>query len=141
VAAQQKDDAPKDFEGFPIPAAAGLIASLTLFMLWLDAGQREIGPWKFALPPLMLFLSFMMFSKVRYPSFKAVNWRTRRSIPKFIATIVVLIFTAMHYEWMPATLFIAYLLYGMVRPLLSQGWRREIESGLEEDEETPADPQ
>ena len=135
VAAQQKEDALKDFEGFPIPAAAGLIASLTLFMLWLDAGQREIGPWKYALPPLMLFLSFMMFSKVRYPSFKAVNWRTRRSIPKFIAIIVVLIFTAMNYEWMPAMLFIAYLLYGMLRPLLSQSWRHEIESGLEEEEE------
>jgi CDP-diacylglycerol--serine O-phosphatidyltransferase len=133
--AAQNPGGTKDFEGFPIPAAAGLIASLTLFMLWLDAGQKAIGPWKFALPPLMLFLSFMMFSRVRYPSFKAVNWRTRRSIPKFIAIIVVLIFTAMNYEWMPAMLFIAYLLYGFIRPLLSLGWRREIESEIGEDEE------
>ncbi|MBU3665609.1 MAG: CDP-diacylglycerol--serine O-phosphatidyltransferase [Chthoniobacterales bacterium] len=124
----------KDFEGFPIPAAAGLIASITLLMLWLDAGQKTIGPWKYALPPLMLFLSFMMFSRVKYPSFKAVNWRTRRSIPKFIATIVVLIFTAMNYEWMPAMLFVAYLLYGLVRPLISNAWRREIESDEEEEE-------
>ena len=136
VAAQQSNNqGPKDFEGFPIPAAAGLIASLTLFMLWLDAGQRTIGPWKYALPPLMLFLSFMMFSKVKYPSFKAVNWRMRRSIPKFIGTIVVLIFTAMNYEWMPAMIFIAYLLYGMARPLISNTWRREIEAGIENEEE------
>lgn len=134
-----EDAAHKDFEGFPIPAAAGLIASLALFMLWLDTGQKTIGPWKFALPPLMLFLSFMMFSRVRYPSFKAVNWRTRRSIPKFIGIIVVLIFTVMNYEWMPATLFIAYLLYGLARPLLSHAWRKEIESELGDDEETPAD--
>ena len=135
IAAQQNaSDGPKDFLGFPIPAAAGLIASLTLFMLWLDAGQKTIGPWKFALPPLMLFLSFMMFSKVKYPSFKAVNWRTRHSIPKFMLTIVVLIFTAMNYEWMPAMIFIAYLLYGLARPLISQAWRREIEDELEEDE-------
>src|SRR5262244_792893 len=32
----------KSFTGFPIPAAAGVIASITLFMLWLDAGQRTI---------------------------------------------------------------------------------------------------
>jgi CDP-diacylglycerol--serine O-phosphatidyltransferase len=135
IAAQQgTSDGPKDFLGFPIPAAAGLIASLTLFMLWLDAGQKTIGPWKFALPPLMLFLSFMMFSKVKYPSFKALNWRTRHSIPKFMATIVVLIFTAMNYEWMPAMIFIAYLLYGLARPLISQAWRREIEDELEEEE-------
>lgn len=140
VAAQRGDDeAHKDFEGFPIPAAAGLIASLTLFMLWLDAGQKEIGPWKFALPPLMLFLSFMMFSRVRYPSFKAVNWRTRRSIPKFIATIVVLIFTVMNYEWMPAMLFISYLLYGLARPLISHAWRREIEAEFGDEEEAPAE--
>jgi CDP-diacylglycerol--serine O-phosphatidyltransferase len=137
IAAQQNaSDGPKDFLGFPIPAAAGLIASLTLFMLWLDAGQKTIGPWKFALPPLMLFLSFMMFSKVKYPSFKAVNWRTRHSIPKFMLTIVVLIFTAMNYEWMPAMIFIAYLLYGLARPLISQAWRREIE---DEDEEAAAE--
>ncbi len=137
VAADNSQPAQKDFEGFPIPAAAGLIASLTLFMLWLDAGQREIGPWKYALPPLMLFLSFMMFSKVSYPSFKAVHWRTRRSIPKFLIIIVVLIFTAMNYEWMPAMLFIAYLLYGMTRPLLSKSWRREIEAQWEDQEESP----
>ncbi len=125
----------KDFQGFPIPAAAGLIASMTLFMLWLDAGERTIGPWKFALPPLMLFLSFMMFSRVRYPSFKMLNWKTRRSIPKFIAIIVVLIFTAMNYEWMPAMIFIAYLLYGLVRPLISAAWRREIEAELDDEDE------
>jgi CDP-diacylglycerol--serine O-phosphatidyltransferase len=140
LAAQRGEEAAhKDFEGFPIPAAAGLIASLTLFMLWLDAGQKAIGPWKFALPPLMLFLSFMMFSRVRYPSFKAVNWRTRRSIPKFVGIIVVLIFTVMNYEWMPAMIFIAYLLYGLARPLISQPWRKEIDSELGEDEEGTAD--
>ena len=139
VAAATGDKPEKDFKGFPIPAAAGLIASLTLFMLWIQEDQRTIGPWKFALPPLMLFLSFMMFSRVRYPSFKAVNWRTRRSIPKFIAIIVVLIFTVMNYEWMPAMIFISYLLYGLARPLISQSWRKEIESELGEDEETSAE--
>jgi CDP-diacylglycerol--serine O-phosphatidyltransferase len=135
LAAQQNaTEGPKDFLGFPIPAAAGLIASLTLLMLSLDAGQKAIGPWKFTLPPLMLFLSFMMFSKVKYPSFKAVNWRTRHSIPKFLTTILVLIFTVMNYEWMPAMIFIAYLLYGLARPLISQAWRREIEDETDEDD-------
>src|SRR4029077_396312 len=37
--ASAKNGKPKDdFIGFPIPAAAGLIASLTLFMLWLEEG-------------------------------------------------------------------------------------------------------
>src|SRR5213082_3536348 len=33
----------KDFRGFPIPAAAGLIASITLFMLWMAEKERYLG--------------------------------------------------------------------------------------------------
>lgn len=136
--------AEKNFTGFPIPAAAGLIASITLFLLWMAAGEHQLGRWKFVLPPLLLFLSFMMFSKVQYPSFKALNWRTKRSIPRFIAIVAVLVFTVMNYEWMPAVLFLAYLLYGFLRPWLSREWRREIEEEIGEEpvdgepvEETP----
>ncbi len=117
----------RDFEGFPIPAAAGLIASLTLFMLWMAEGEREIGPWKYALPALMVFLSVLMFSRVRYPSFKALNWRTQRSIPRFLGIILVLALAANFWEWMPALLFVAFLIYGFVRPFVGRAFRREIE--------------
>lgn len=130
MAAENSDKPDKDFQGFPIPAAAGLIASLTLFMLWMNEGERNLGNWKFVLPPLLLFLSFMMFSRVRYPSFKAVNWRTQRSIPKFLIIILLLVFSAMNYEWMPALLFVLFLIYGFVRPYLSKAWRREIEEEI-----------
>jgi len=118
----------KDFEGFPIPAAAGVIASLTLLMLWLDEGEHAIGAWKFGLPVLMIFLSVLMFSHVRYPSFKAVNWRTQRSLPTFIGLIAVLVITALNYQWMPAVLFVAFLVYGFVRPFVSKAMRRGIEA-------------
>ena len=125
----------KSFTGFPIPAAAGVIASLTLFMLWLDEGQRTIGRWKYALPVLMLFLSFMMFSKFRYPSFKAVNWRTERSIPRFLFLIALLALTVKFYQWMAAVIFISYLLYGFLRPFLSPKRRRVIEEEIGEEPE------
>src|SRR5947208_12847879 len=98
----------KNFTGFPIPAAAGLIASITLFLLWLAEGEHQLGKWKFVLPPLLIFLSFMMFSRVQYPSFKALNWKTKKSIPRFLAFALVLSFTVMNYEWMPAVLFLSY---------------------------------
>lgn len=125
----------REFLGFPIPAAAGLIASLTLFMLWLEEGERTIGRWKFALPALLLFLSFMMFSKVRYPSFKGLGWRTQRSLPKFLLIIVVLAFAGLNYEWMPAVLFVLFLVYGFIRPLISRSWRKEIEDEEDHDHE------
>src|SRR3984893_5681351 len=119
VAANQEGngtDSEKNFTGFPIPAAAGLIASITLFLLWLAEGEHQLGKWKFVLPPLMLFLSFMMFSRFQYPSFKALNWKTKKSIPRFLVIFFVLIFTAMFYQWMPAVLFLAYLLYSSLWP-------------------------
>ena len=127
----------KSFTGFPIPAAAGVIASITLFLLWLDEGQRTLGNWKYALPPLMLFLSFMMFSKFRYPSFKAINWRTTQTVPRFLFLIALIGLTIKFYQWMAALIFLTYLLYGFLRPFLPAKRVREIEEeiGEEPDEE------
>ena len=135
AAAGGSTSAGKNFRGFPIPAAAGLIASLTLSMLWwLGERDHEIGRWKWFLPPLMIFLSFMMFSQFSYPSFKGVNWRTTRSVPRFLIISIILIFTVLNFEWMPALLFIAYLLYGLIRPWVSRAWRKEIEEEIGEEE-------
>ena len=75
----------------------------------------------------------MMFSRFQYPSFKAVNWKTKKSIPRFLAIILILVVTVMYYEWMPAVLFLAYLLYGVLRSWLSRDWRREIEEEIGEE--------
>jgi CDP-diacylglycerol--serine O-phosphatidyltransferase len=56
-----------------------------------------------------------------------VNWRTQRSIPAFLALILLLSFTAMNYQWMPAAIFVAFLVYGFVRPFISKTIRKEIE--------------
>lgn len=136
---KQPNDPPSDeFVGFPIPAAAGLIASLTLFMLWLQEGERTIGQWKYALAALMLFLSFMMFSHVRYPSFKGLGWRSQRSIPRFLVIIVIIVFSAVNYQWMPALMFVLFLIYGFVRPFISKAWRREIEEDEGDSPDVPA---
>ena len=138
MAAADSVKANKEFKGFPIPAAAGLIASLTMFMLWLDNKGREIGDGKWVLPPLMIFLAWMMFSGFRYPSFKGINWRTTRSLSKFLITLLVIAFTAMYYQFMPFFLFLSYLIYGFLRPFLSRKMQQEIEDEDEEDESASA---
>ena len=141
IAAVNPGAASKEFRGFPIPAAAGLTASLTLFMLWLAQSEHELGRWKWVLPALLIFLSFMMFSRFQYPSFKGLNWRTTRSIPRFIAIVLILGFTLLNYYWMPAVLFLCYLLYGFLRPFLSLRLQRGIEEEiLEEDDEVEEPP-
>ena len=148
--AQSSPDQKKNFKGFPIPAAAGVIASLTELLLWFDQDQRQIGAMKYALPPLMIFLSFMMFSEFKYPSFKAINWRTQRTLPALLVIMVLILFTAFNYQWMPAVIFLSYLMYGFLRPWLSRPWRRSIEQEIgmteegeedddDEDEDLPAE--
>jgi len=140
LAAANSASANKEFRGFPIPAAAGLIASLTLFMLWLAEGERHLGYWKWVLPPLLIFLSWMMFSGFRYPSFKGINWRTTRSLPRFIVIIFAAAITVIYYEWMPFVIFVSYLLYGFLRPFLSRKMKQEIEEEIEDDEEPLESP-
>src|SRR3954447_19703812 len=49
LAAQAGSGGGKDFLGFPIPAAAGLVASLTLFMIWLNEKEFAKNGWAWAL--------------------------------------------------------------------------------------------
>jgi CDP-diacylglycerol---serine O-phosphatidyltransferase len=126
----------RNFTGFPIPAAAGVISSITLLIISNYQNEDELaaGYGGFLLAARMVFLSFMMFSKFEYPSFKGFNWRTQISLPRFIGAMGLLMITIICYTWMPAVLFVSYLLYGFLRPFLSRAWRREIE---EDDDDVP----
>jgi len=145
----EEDDDPETagcFEGLPIPAAAGVISSLTLFIVWQGEGATELGFTKFILPALMLLLSYLMFSSIPYPAFKKVDWRVRRPAAWVLGAILVVLATIMWWEWMPALLFLTYMMYGILRPLISRRMRREIEleaeyMPTEEDLTAPRKPQ
>ncbi len=130
------DEKGKPFKGVPIPAAAGVIASITELLLWFDEDGRTLGAWKFALPPLTFFLACMMFSQFRYPSFKAINWRTQRSLPAMVVILGLIVLTVLFYHWMPAVIFLSYLMYGFLRPWLSLSWRKSIEEEIGEEPQT-----
>jgi CDP-diacylglycerol--serine O-phosphatidyltransferase len=138
LAAMSSGGGGKEFMGFPIPAAAGLVASLTLFLMW-DEEHIDLaaGMWRYLLPGILLFLSVMMVSEVKYPSFKTLDLRARRTFSK---TVVVIIFCAalviLRRIILPVVLpvmFTIYLLYGFIRPRISGKVRHEIEEEDEED--------
>src|SRR5882724_4548124 len=136
LAAMNSNASGKEFLGFPIPAAAGLVASLTLFLLWIEEKGFSESKLRFALPVLLLFLSAMMVSEVKYPSFKSLDFRAKRSFSKMLVIVLCVGFFLILWENVLPVLaplvFTAYLLYGFVRPHISRAWRREIEE--EEDE-------
>jgi CDP-diacylglycerol--serine O-phosphatidyltransferase len=134
----------REFLGFPIPSAAGLVASLTLFMIWWDEKEFAVGKWRYLLPVLMLFLSLMMVSKVKYPNFKTLDLRARRTSTKTLVAILfvggALILQEKLLYWVLPTFFTAYLIYGFMRPRLSRKIRHEIEEDEDEEDNQAATP-
>jgi len=136
LSAMNLPGAGKDFLGFPIPSAAGLVASLTLFIIKLNEKDKNLGHWGYLLPVVLVFLSAMMVSEVLYPSFKSLGLRSTTTFLKFIfaalfAGSMVVLRERILYYVLPL-FFTAYLVYGFVRPRLSRAWRKEIEDDEDE---------
>lgn len=123
----KKPGASNDFRGLPIPMAAGFIASLTFLLIDLYKNDHELGFWKYVLGGAMLGLSLLMISDIRYPSFKRVGWRTRGTLGAIVIAVLLVFITVRFRYVMPVVLFSLYLVYGMIRPWLSQRMRKEIE--------------
>ncbi len=140
AAAGPSAGASKDFQGCPIPAAAGVISSLTLLLLDLYEKEQQIGAWKYALVVVMIILSLLMFSSVPYPSFKGLGWKTKRSFPWVLGAMLVLMLVVWKPKIMFPTLFLGYLFYGLIRPWVSKRWIKEIEEDEDEEEVQPAGP-
>jgi CDP-diacylglycerol--serine O-phosphatidyltransferase len=136
LSAMNAPGAGKDFLGFPIPSAAGLVASLTLFIIKLNEKEKNLGYWAYLLPVVLVFLSAMMVSEVRYPSFKSLGLRSTTTFLKvvvgalFLGCLLILRDKIIYYV-LPF-FFTAYLLYGFIRPHISRAWRREIEEDEDE---------
>jgi CDP-diacylglycerol--serine O-phosphatidyltransferase len=133
----------KEFLGFPIPAAAGLVSSLTLFMIWWDEKEFAKANWRYALPVIMLLLSAMMVSEVKYPTFKKLDLKATRTFTKtllavlFIGSVVVLREKILF--WVLPLFFTSYLIYGFIRPRISRRVRYELEDEDDDDDE-PSSP-
>lgn len=131
MAEEQRGDLKNhEFRGIPIPMAAGFIASLTFLIIDIYENDRALGPWIYVLAGAMFGLSVLMVSDVRYPSFKRLGWRTRGTIGAVVVGAVGIVLTARYYHVMPVVLFSAYLLYGLVRPLISKRWRHSLEAEM-----------
>ncbi len=104
----------KDFLGLPVPAAAGMIASLVLVINSFE----EIKGLVILMPPLMLAIAGLMISNIHYPSFKDIDWQTSTKFRTFIGLIFGLGLAFMMKELSFAILFFAYIIYGPTRHLL-----------------------
>jgi CDP-diacylglycerol---serine O-phosphatidyltransferase len=107
----------KDFVGLPVPAAAGTVAALVLFLLNLAEHDRELHRWALALPPLLLLIAWLMVSKVLYPSGKQIDLRTRTTLFTWVICVAVAAAVVRFKEYGMLAACLGYIFYGLGRHL------------------------
>jgi len=112
--------ATKDFIGLPVPAAAGVIASLVLLLT-----KHDLQEWAILLPPLMLLVAYLMVSTVCYPSFKEIDWHTKARFRTFILILVAVGLIFLFRQYALVLIFLAYLFYGLIRHIIHHRRRKE----------------
>ena len=101
------------FIGMPIPAAAGVVAAVVHWQ------KDPLTYWPFALVWLVatLGLAFLMVSRVRYHSFKALDLRRRRSYVTIIFIGLVILAIFFYSEPVLLILALTYALAGIVHEI------------------------
>lgn len=122
-----------DFKGIPIPMAAGFVSSITFLIIHLENSDKNLGVWAYILAAIMLGLSALMLSNVRYPSFKKVDWRTKGSLWGILggAFFIMLLVNEGTRWYTPTLIFTLYLLYGLLRPLLSKRLQKTLADSVD----------
>ncbi len=142
VPGNEKRAAGGDFVGLPSPAAAGMMASLVLVLSKIikvapDA-QSDVLPlqsWSWTLLPLMLIISYLMVSNVRFPSFKKVNWNTKTRSRGFILIILVAVAAYRYREFALPAIFLGYITWGVIRHFFLLR-KEETDPAPEDEDET-----
>jgi len=122
VPGNEKRAAGGDFVGLPSPAAAGMIASLVLVLskVMVSSGQKDpfelaVQAWSWVLLPVMLIISFLMVSNVRFPSFKKLDWTARAKTRGFILIIILGAVLFRYPQYTFPAVFLGYVLYSLFR--------------------------
>lgn len=105
----------KDFLGLPVPAAAGMISTIVLVLT-----GYELHRYAVVLPYLMLFISYLMISTIRYPSFKNIGWHTKIRFRSFVLVFAIGGLVFFSWEYALVLIFLLYLIWGVIRHLIRQ---------------------
>ena len=122
VPGNEKRAAGGDFVGLPSPAAAGMIASLVLVLSKVmvssdqkDPFEQAVQAWSWILLPVMLVISFLMVSNVRFPSFKKLDWTAQAKTRGFILIIILAAVIFRYPQYSFPAVFLGYVLYSLFR--------------------------
>ncbi|MCF3651436.1 CDP-diacylglycerol--serine O-phosphatidyltransferase [Synoicihabitans lomoniglobus] len=117
--------ASKDFIGLPVPAAAGTVAALVLFLLNLAKHDRELQMWALALPPLLILIAVLMVSRISYPSGKQIDMQTKTPLTSFVLFLAAASAIVAFKEVGMLVVMLGYIFWGIYRSLRSRSSNAE----------------
>lgn len=129
----------KHFLGLPIPAAAGLVASLahfyTKYQSWIFFKSKE---FPYVLVVLAALLGVMMISTIRYGSFKSMS--VRKGNPRFNILLIALLIAGIWFLSHEVLLIFAcaYLLSGIIETVRRKIWPRHALQKIGDDKGAPS---
>jgi CDP-diacylglycerol--serine O-phosphatidyltransferase len=110
------------FVGLPIPAAAGMVASVMLLL-----GNDQLERWQgAAIAAGTYIVAVLMVTTFRYYSFKEIDFARRHRTGVLLLVVLGVLVVATHPQWFLFLLFSVYVLSGPTRPL----WTRRREPAL-----------
>ncbi len=125
------------FTGLPIPLAAGMLVSLVIALQYLRAPVADlVGTWPIA--TLVLVLSFLMVSTIRYRTFKEAGLSAKTLI---VFVIVVGVGVLVAYRGRPSLVllvyFTSYIMLGIIEELLYGRARRAAARAAKQAQASP----
>jgi CDP-diacylglycerol--serine O-phosphatidyltransferase len=114
-----------NFTGLPIPAAGGILVSIVLLF------HNNYGSLlQRALLVVMVLISYLMVSKIPYPSLKNIEIEKRKPFDYLVAAIVIgclIILLKPYKEALIFAGFVGYILLGVLLAAIQAFGRKEIE--------------
>tara|TARA_B100000315_G_C14587835_1_gene594088 strand:- start:1894 stop:2655 length:762 start_codon:yes stop_codon:yes gene_type:complete len=110
---QDKDN--RFFIGLPVPAAAGVIATLVILDHHILRLGREVKP--LLILGITLVLAFLMVSVIRYRSFKEFGFKKGRQFNYLVISVLVLMLVSAAPQVTLFVLFVGYAVSGVLEPL------------------------
>jgi len=101
-----------DFVGLPIPAAAGLVASLVLFDNHILHFGAEVRPTLILV--VTYLLAFLMVSTFRYRSLKGLALKDRKPLGVLVGLLLVFLLMVVAPQVMLFAFFAGYAIWGML---------------------------
>lgn len=113
------------FQGLPSPAAAAVLASFVWICLDLELAGSDL---KFVALPLTIVVGLLLVSRLRYYSFKTINFKENVSFIWVLILVLVFVLLAIKTQWVLFVTFSAYAISGVVLTIHSLRQKRQKRS-------------